>query len=102
MGITTLDLFRSGNAGGAGLEKVRINGSNADVDTYVEPTTRQLWVRADGQGASTSDAVDPTWRGKPWRLPAGTTYPDVLLLWPDDPGHWLWTAAVDMPFVNYQ
>jgi hypothetical protein len=88
MGITTLDLFRSGNAGGARLERVRTNGINADVDTYVDPNSGQLWVKADGQGSSTFDAVDPTWRGKPWRLPAGENYPAALLLvWNDEPGH---------------
>jgi len=102
MGNTTLDLYRSGNSGGAGLERVRTNGSNADVNVYLHQATGQEWVRADGQGASTWDTLDPSWRGKPWRLRSGAAYPDTLVLWNDDPGHWTWAPAADMPLADYQ
>src|SRR4051794_27951046 len=99
MGTTTLDLYRSGNSGGAGLERVRTNGSNADVDVFVDQSG-QTWVLADGKGASTWDAPDPAWRGKPWRLPAGSPYPDSVLAWNDDPGHWSWAPVTDMPLED--
>ncbi len=47
--------------------------------------------------------TDPSWR-KPWRLPAGTAYPDILRLWNDDnpPGHWTWAPAYDMPLTDFK
>jgi hypothetical protein len=101
VGTTSLDLFRSGNAGGAGLDRVRISGQDPDVDTYADPTTGAIWVQANGKGASTLDAPDPTWTGKAWRLPSGSPYPDVLIVWNDDPGHWAWSPTIDMPLSDY-
>jgi hypothetical protein len=101
MGITPLDLFRSGNASGPRLDRVRINIADPDVDTYVDQAGT-TWVVANGKGVSSWDAPDPSWRGKPWRLPRGETYSDLLLLWNDDPGHWTWVAAADMPLVDYE
>ncbi len=97
MGLTPVDLFRSGNAGGPRLTLVR----PVDVDTYAVAETGMMWVRANGRGMSTWDAVDPTWRGKPWRLAAGSPYPDDLLLWNDMPGHWVWAALQDITLSDY-
>ena len=101
MGITSLDLFRSGNASTAGLERVRINGRDPDVDTFADPATGVIWVRANGKGASTVDAPDPTWTGKVWRLAKGSPFSNTLIVWNDDPGHWAWAPAVDMPLADY-
>ena len=97
MGLTPVDLFRSGNSGGPRLTPVR----PVDVDTYVIVETETTWVRANGRGVSTWDTVDPAWRGKPWRLPAGSPYPDELLLWNDMPGHWVWAALQDITLSRY-
>jgi hypothetical protein len=102
MGTTSLDLFRSGNTTTARLDRVRINGPNSDVDTYVDTGTGATWVQANGKGISTQDAVDPSWTGTPWRLPAGAAYPSHLLLWNDNPGHWLWAPEHDMPLTTYE
>jgi hypothetical protein len=54
-----------------------------------------------GKGASTSEAVDPTWTGKPYRLPTNSTFPDTLRVWSDAPGHWLWAPANVMLLTEY-
>lgn len=101
MGVTSIDLFRSGNAAGAGLDRVRINSHDPDVNTFTDPVTGADWVQADGMGASTFDAPQTTWTGKTWYLPKGSPYPDTLLVWNDDPGHWAWSPATDMPLSAY-
>ena len=66
--------------------------------------TREVWVSsATGGGASTFDARDPNWR-RPWRLPAGSLYPDTLRLWNDNnpPGHWTFAPAYDMPLADFK
>jgi hypothetical protein len=40
--------------------------------------------------------------GRPWRLPAGSQYPDELLVWPDEPGHYAWAPAKDMTLEDYK
>jgi hypothetical protein len=99
MGTTSIDLYRSGNASGAQLDKVRIS----EVDTRTDPNG-DTWVLAiNGKGVSTWDSLDPTWRGKPWRLPASSPYDDhLLLVWEDEPGHWTWAPAHDMILGDYQ
>jgi hypothetical protein len=102
MGMTPIELFRSGNAVSARLQNVRIDPANADVDTYVDPATGAEWVRANGKGASSAASIDPSWTGKIWRLPLGVAYPATLALWEDDPGHWLWEPTQDMLLVDYR
>jgi hypothetical protein len=101
MGSTPIDLFRSGNSSSALLEKVRIVPPNDDVDTFTD-AANAVWVKANGRGVSTSAAPDPAWRGKLWRLPVGSTYPDALRLWEDEPRHWVWEPVTDMPLANYE
>jgi hypothetical protein len=101
MGVTPIDLFRSGNSRSPRLDNVRIGGADPDVDTFAD-AVNTTWVVANGKGISSSDTVDPTWTGKPWRLPAGTIFPDGLRLFEDDPGHWVWEPATDMPLANYE
>src|SRR5260370_16116620 len=97
MGVTTIELLRSGNAGSSRLDRVRTQAGNSDVDTFVDPGTGEIWVlTATGEGVSTWAAPDPKWRGKAWRLPAGSMYPDNLRLWSDAPDHWIWAPAVHM------
>jgi hypothetical protein len=106
MGVTTADLFRNGNAAHARLTDLRLpstHPADPDVDTYVNPTSKDEWVSAtNGKGASCWNAKDSGWR-KPWRLPANTVYPDCLRPWNDDvpPGHWSWAPAYDMPLADF-
>ena len=101
MGVTAVDLYRSGNASSPRLHKVRTTGPNADVDIFLDPVTGEEWVSANGKGMSTWDAADPTWSGKPWRLPAGSPYPNSLKVWNDDPGHWVWEPSANMKLSDY-
>lgn len=101
MGKTPEDLYRSGNATSPNLDRVRITGPDRDVDHYADQSG-QVWVEANGKGVSTSTAPDPSWRGRPWRLPAGSSYPDELLVWPDEPGHYAWVPARDMRLEDYK
>jgi hypothetical protein len=98
MGQTHIELYRSGNSSVAQLDKVRPK----DVDMQVA-RNGDVWVLAlNGKGVSTWDHIDPTWNGKPWRLPAGSLYNDhLLLLWNDSPGHWTWAPAHDMLIHEY-
>jgi hypothetical protein len=100
MGITSVDLFRSGNATSARLDKVRTQGPGRDVDTRMG-MGGNLWVIANGKGISCSSAVDPTWRGQPWKLLMGHTYSNLLIVWSDEPGHWVWQPVQDMLLFEY-
>jgi hypothetical protein len=98
---TPVELFRSGNKSGARLDKVRTQGAGRDVDTRIDGTG-DIWVIANGKGVSTWDALDSRWTGTPWRLPAGTTYSDLLLVWNDVSGHWVWEPVGDMRLSEYE
>lgn len=100
MGVTARTLFRSGNATSARLDRVRTDGPGRDVDIQTEPDG-SVWVIANGKGMSTSDSLDPRWRGVPWRLAQGHIYSDLLLVWNDEPGHWVWQPAREMLFSEY-
>ena len=96
---TPIDLYRSGNARGANMHKVRlVPPSDVDVET---DSRGELWVKAFSGGASTWAAPDPTWSGKVWRAPAGSPIPFGLAVWTDGGGHWLWGPATDMRYSDY-
>ena len=101
MGITPVDLYRSGNSSSPNLDRVRITGPDRDVDAY-EDSAGNTWVEANGKGVSTEDAPNPNWRGTPWRLPEKSPYPDVLVVWSDEPNHYLWAPAKDMMLEDYK
>jgi hypothetical protein len=100
MGVTPVDLYRSGNSTSPNLDRVRTTGPDRDVDSYVHQGS--TWIEANGKGVSTEVAPNPSWRGRPWRLPAGSRYPDELLVWPDEPGHYSWAPAKDMTLEDYK
>jgi hypothetical protein len=100
VGITPVDLFRSGNATSARLDQIRTAGTSADVDTVIDPSGA-VWVISNGKGASTSDAADPEWRGRPWMLARGHAYSALLLVWNDEPDHWVWQPTHDMLLSDY-
>jgi len=57
------------------------------------------WVEARSGGISTFAQPRP---GKAWwMLPAGTPYPDLLLLNNDHGDHFLWEPAAYMPLEQY-
>ena len=101
MGRTPEDLYRNGNATSPNLDRVRITGPDRDVDSHTD-ASGTVWVEANGKGISTRVAPDPTWRGKPWRLPTGSHYPDELVVWLDEPGHYAWAPAKDMTLQDYK
>jgi hypothetical protein len=103
MGVTSLDLFRSGSSTRANLDNVRTATVTADpdVDTYFDANGTEL-VQANGKGVSTEDSPKTTWRGPAWRLPRGSWYSDNLVVWNDIPGHWTWAPARDMPLDDYK
>lgn len=98
MGTTSVDLYRSGNAISANLDKVR---QPKDVDIGIDHQGNLLALAINGKGVSTWDQANPRWRVA-WHLPAGSYYDDQLLLvWEDNPGHWMWAPAADMIFGDY-
>jgi hypothetical protein len=113
MGVTPIELFRSGNSQHSRLHEVRSahdpvkSGAppvDPDVHSYVDVWSQEIWVSsATGSGASSWNAPDSGWR-KAWRLPSGTAYPDTLRLWSDNnpPGHWTWAPAYDMLLADFK
>ena len=100
MGVTSVDLFRSGNSTSARLNRVRTTGPDRDVDTRLDAAGAE-WVVKNGKGVSTADSIDPAWTGHLWKLSAGHTYSNLLVVWNDDPGHWVWEPASDMLLSEY-
>lgn len=93
---TPVDLYRAGNASSAKLDVLR----PFEIETYQNNGT--IWVRAHTGGSSTFENPDPLFGGKWWRLAAGATYDDQLLLvFRDQGNHWLWEPAQDMPRSDY-
>jgi hypothetical protein len=102
MGVTTLDLYRSGNASGAQLDKVRLSPPALDPDIdHVTDSHGNVVVKSGDGGISSSETISALWTGKPWWLPVGAIYPDELELYPDGDGHWLWRPANDMALARY-
>jgi hypothetical protein len=50
---------------------------------------------------STSDVIDPAWRGPAWKLSAGAIFPDELVVINDGPNHWAWEPSRNMPLVEF-
>ncbi len=99
MAGTPIDLYRSGNASSACMQRVRLKPP-PDVDHYTD-VHGDVWVKVDTGGASTWDAPDPTWSGRPWKAPAGSPVPSRLKVWSDGDGHWLWGPTRDMLLTDY-
>jgi hypothetical protein len=101
MGVTPVDLYRNGNASSARLDHVRTGGGNPDIETYTI-ANGAVWVKANGKGVSTFDAPDARWSGKIWKVLKGHVYSNLLIVWNDDPGHWVWSPNQDMPLTAYE
>ena len=96
MGVTPIDLYRRGNAGGPRMDNVRA----ADVVTFTRNSTE--WVRGRSGGISTFASPTPSGRGRIWHLPTGTLYSDELHLENDHGDHWSWEPAQDMEMARYR
>ncbi len=104
MGLTIVDLYRSGNASSPGLDKLRTaqNSPNPDIDTYINVLLGDVWVKSGTGGASTVEQPDPFWRGKTWFLRRGSSFSDRLKVVNDAVGHWSWEPAVDMKLTEFR
>jgi hypothetical protein len=99
MPATGCDLYRIGDASGAGLNLIQVG---RDVTIYT--LNGVDWVRGSPDGGSSTTAAP--WKVRRltsqwWRLPAGSSYPDRLVLRNDHGNHWLWEPAVTMPLSDY-
>ena len=101
--VTTVALYRSGNATSPRMAEVRTAltpAINPDVEIEIEPSGLVL-VKENSGGVSTWEQPDNDWR-RAWCLHAGSLFPKCLRLWNDEPGHWLWEPAFKMPLDDYQ
>ncbi len=83
------------------MDDVRIKLPNPDIDTFTD-VNGDVWVRARSGGVSTWDAPNSGLRGKAWLIPTGTPYSDRLLVWNDEPGHWVWEPVSDMLLSEFK
>lgn len=102
MALTTVDLFRSGNGGSPCLDRPRTwPHPDPDLEIYIEPSG-DVYVKPNSGGMSSSETVDPIWTGKVWKLPAGSSYSDLLTLVDDGHGHWSWEPSANMKLSDYK
>jgi hypothetical protein len=102
MRISSVDVYRSGNASGPRLSALRLKDTHPDdpdIETYADHTGAVL-VRASSGGVSVWERPDRRWR-KIWMLPAGSAYPTELKLWSDIAPHWIIAPATDMFLLKY-
>ena len=72
-----------------------------DIATFLD-SSGAVWVRAGTGGMSTYETVGEASK-KWWKLAAGSTYDNTLLLvWNDGPDHWLWEPKRDMLMTAYK
>ena len=101
MGITSTTLYRMGNASGPKMDNVRLQSPDPDIDHYTD-VSGTVWVRAGTGGVSTWETPKTGLRGKVWRIPAGTAFPDRLRVWNSEPGHWLWEPVHNMRLSDFK
>ena len=91
---TTSDLYRRGNVAGPRLAHVRVG---KDIVPYQRNGID--WVAARSGGVSTFSVPVPgrNW----WLLPAGSDYPDELLVVNDHGDHYNWEPRVDLSLVDF-
>ena len=95
MPLTPLDLFRTGNAHGPRMDRVR------PVDIQIAAVTGVDWVFA-GTGGISTFATRGRLSGQWWKLGAGFDYGSLLLVWNDHGGHWLWEPIRDMLLDDFR
>ena len=102
MGVTIVDLYRSGNANGPRLANLRLKDTrplDPDIDTELDGSGTEMVKSASG-GVSLWERRDKNW-SKVWKLPNGTVYPSELTIWCDNSPHWLVSPARDMALAQY-
>lgn len=102
MGVTTTDLYRSGNSRGPYLSRLRLADTHPDepdVETESD-ASGNVSVKANSGGVSVWEAPDNNW-SKVWMLPAGSSYLPGLLVWCDSAPHWLISPDGDMPLSTF-
>jgi hypothetical protein len=101
MGVTAVELYRSGNASGPNLSRLRLADAHPDPDIETETDCNgEVIVKSQTGGVSVWEQPDPKWT-RVWALPAGSSYPAELLIWCDGPLHWLIAPDGDMPLSRY-
>lgn len=93
MGTTTVDLFRSGNAGGPRMDNVR----DKDVEKFQKDSAD--WVKAKKGGISTFSVSSG--QDKEWKAPKGAAYPADVYVHNDHGDHWSWAPAKDMKLTDF-
>ena len=96
MGITPVDLYRRGNATSARMDHVR------PIDVIIFTRNGVEWVAGRSGGISTFASAALPGHGRMWRLLAGTSYPDELVLDNDHGNQWSWEPATDMELTHYR
>ena len=91
---TTTNLYRRGNTGGPRMAHVRVG---KDVSIFQRDGID--WVQAQTGGISTFSSSGPgnLW----WELPAGSEYPDDILVVNDHGHHFSWEPRIDMPLTDF-
>ena len=89
-----LDLYRSGNAAGPGMERVRPKDVKLTQQNGVD------WIYPNSGGVSTFE--QRFWPARKWwLLPKGTDFSDLLVIRNDHRIHWVWEPAQGMEFAEY-
>ena len=94
MRTTTADLFRAGNASGPRLGHVRVG---KDISTYSQAGIDWVVARSGGVSTFSRQGNGRNW----WLFPAGSAYPDELIVVNDHGNHFSWEPSVDMPLSAY-
>jgi hypothetical protein len=97
---TTIDLYRIGTQAVVDLSAVR-----PGIDVTLYPRNGVNWVYATPSGGASTTELPWKLRrttSRWWRLPAGSPYDDLLVIRNDQGRHWLWEAAINMPFDDYR
>jgi hypothetical protein len=96
LGLTTVDLFRLGNASGPQMENVRPK----DITHFTRNGV--VWVKAGQGGISTFSTPPAKYSGRIWKLDAGYDHGTLLLVWNDHAQHWSWEPVADMPLSAFK
>jgi hypothetical protein len=109
MAMTPKVLFRRDPLAGPEMQRIRWIPVRPhyvrDVAVRLERPSGILLVLAGSGGASTNEQPPYiTSSQKAWQIQSGVTIPAELSIdeSPLGSGHWIWQAARDMPFVDYE
>ena len=95
MGVTPVDLYRSGNAAGPRMDRIR------PTDIQIIQKNAVDWVDPATGGISTFD--QQIWAARTWwMIPKGTAFSDLLVVRNDHGSHWLWEPAQAMELAEYR